>query len=238
MKVAVCISGGIRYPHIGLESIKNISSDDITIFIHTWKVDDTGDFISSLADTQYKELDKTVTNDLSVVNRYPYTILNLEEYSYRKISFENQKRALKFPGQNRDDIGPISMHYSIHAANELKKQYERENNMKFDCVIRMRFDSDFEGKTLDVSKCSDGLYIPEGEDWLGGINDQFALGSSESMDIYSNLINNLESLQDGDYHPESLLRNYLNKQNVKVERFDFCVRINNKIDFRRVMFGE
>jgi len=57
--------------------------------------------------------------------------------------------------------------------------------MKFDCVIRMRFDSDFEGKTLDVSKCSDGLYIPEGEDWLGGINDQFALGSSESMDIYS-----------------------------------------------------
>jgi len=34
------------------------------------------------------------------------------------------------------------------------------------------------------------------------------------------------------------LRNYLNKQNVKVERFDFCVRINNKIDFRRVMFGE
>ena len=84
MKVAVCISGGIRYPYIGLESIKNISSDDITIFIHTWKVDDTGDFISP-ADTQYKELDKTVTNDLSVVNRYPYTILNLEEYSYRKI---------------------------------------------------------------------------------------------------------------------------------------------------------
>ncbi len=153
MKVAVCISGGIRYPHIGLESIKNISSDDITIFIHTWKVDDMGDFISSLADTQYKELDKTVTNDLSTVNQYPYTILNLEEYSYRKISFENQKRALKFSGQIRDDIGPISMHYSIHAANELKKQYERENNMKFDCVIRMRFDSDFEGKTLDVSKC-------------------------------------------------------------------------------------
>jgi len=44
--------------------------------------------------------------------------------------------------------------------------------------------------------------------------------------IYTlNLINNLEFLQDGDYHPESLLRNYLDKQNVKVERFDFCVRI-------------
>ena len=100
MKVAVCISGGIRYPHIGLESIKNISSDDITIFIHTWKVDDTGDFISSVADSQYKELDKTVTNDLSVVNQYPYTILNLEDFSYRKIGFENRKRALKFSGPN------------------------------------------------------------------------------------------------------------------------------------------
>ena len=244
MKVAVCISGAIRYPHIGLKSIKNILSDDINIFIHTWKVDDTVDFISSIADSQYKELDKTVTNDLSVVNQYQYTTLNLEDFSYRKIGFENQKSKYKligkikdFSGQIRDDIGPISMHYSIYAANELKKKYERENNMKFDCVIRMRFDSDFEGKILDVSKYSDKIYIPEGEDWFGGINDQFALGSSESMDIYSNLINNLEAIQDCDYHPEIILRNYLNKQNVKVERFDFSVRINNNIDFRRVMLG-
>ena len=239
MNIAVCISGGIRYPHIGLKSLRQIiPNQSISVFIHTWKVNNTQDFIEDIADPQYKELDKTVTNDLSVVNQYPYTSLSLEDYSCRKIRFKNQKRSLNFSGKIRDDLGLISMHYSINAANNLKCKYEQENNMIFDCVVRMRFDSDFEGKILNLSNFTSGVYIPEGEDWLGGINDQFALGSSYDMNIYSNLINNLESLQDCVYHPETLLRAYLDRQRVGVARFDFPVRINNKIDFRRVMFGE
>jgi hypothetical protein len=239
MKIAICISGGIRYPEIGLRSIQNIfPNNDIKIFIHTWKVSNIEDYTKTIHGIQYKEIHKIVDNNLEIVNLYPYTNLLIEDYSEKKIKFEKIFNSLNFSEYVRNDIGPISMHYSIHKSNSLKKQYEIENNFIFDCVIRMRFDSDFEEKVLNVSNYKNGLYIPEGEDWSGGINDQFSLGSSSSMDIYSDFINHLSELQGCLYHPEFLLKIYLEKQSINMHRFDFPVRINNKIDFRKVLFGE
>ena len=130
------------------------------------------------------------------------------------------------------------MLYSIWKSNQLKKDYENENNIVFDRVIRMRFDSDFEGKELNLKKLPECLNIPKGEDWCGGVNDQFALGTSQLMDIYSDLYNNLTNMGAIDYHPESILRDYLNSMQIKLNRFPFNVIINNKIDFRRYWHGE
>jgi hypothetical protein len=41
------------------------------------------------------------------------------------------------------------MYYSIYKSNELKKQYEIENNFKYDYVIRLRMDVQFEYE-LDI----------------------------------------------------------------------------------------
>ena len=61
MKVAICLSGGVRYPHIGLESIKKIfPSSFVKVFIHTWKINNREDFLQTVAGLQYKEQDKTV----------------------------------------------------------------------------------------------------------------------------------------------------------------------------------
>ena len=49
MKIAVCLSGAIRYPHIGLKSIKNIfPNDHVKIFIHTWKISNREEFLKLL----------------------------------------------------------------------------------------------------------------------------------------------------------------------------------------------
>jgi hypothetical protein len=238
MNVAVCFSGGIRYPHIGLESLKKIiPNNNVKIFIHTWKVYDRNLFLDTVHGLEYKEHDNTLNTHYSILESYDYETLLIENFDTIKPLFEQKFQSLKFSKYHRNDIGPMSMHYSIHKSNELKREYERQHNMIFDCVIRMRFDSDFQNKTLDLVNFNNGLFIPEGEDWNGGINDQFALGSSPTIDVYSDVINHLESLQSHSYHPETLLRKYLELKGISVQRFDFPVKINNNIDFRKVMFG-
>lgn len=245
MKIAICLSGGVRYPHIGLESIKKIFPNSfVKIFIHTWKISDRDDFLKTVAGLQYKEQDRTVETQLSFLENYNHEKILVEDYDLKKDEFQQVYDSLNiFPFEEggciipRYDIGPISMHYSIHMSNQLKCQYEKENNIIFDKVIRMRFDSDFEGKDLYVNNLPNCLNIPTGEDWCGGINDQFALGSSLAMDIYSDFYKNMDKIHNSQYHPETMLLRYLEMRNVHINRFDFPVRINNKIDFRKVMFG-
>lgn len=244
MKVAVCISGGIRYPHSGLNSIqKIIPNEGVKIFIHTWKVDDVDSFLQTVSGIQHKEKDKMIETDLSCLQKYNYEKLMIERYDECKIKFEKLLSELKFApatgdrDEPRNDVGPISMHYSIYKANQLKKEYENEHNMLFDWVIRMRTDSDFRTDALDLNTLTEDLNIPSGEDWNDvGINDQFAIGRSHTMDIYSNFYNNIHYTQSSKYYPEVMLCNYLKKVNLIPNRINFPVRINNGIDFRKVWY--
>jgi hypothetical protein len=245
MKVAICLSGGIRYPQIGLESIANIFPNSfVKIFIHTWKITNREGFLKTIAGLQYKEYDKTVETQFDFLQNYQYENLLIEDYESKKEIFAHIYKSLNLlPFQEnsciipRYDVGPISMHYSIYRSNELKTRYENENNMTFDFVIRMRFDSDFEGKKLHLDNIPSLLNIPEGEDWCGGINDQFALGPSDAMNVYSDFYNHIDKIRNVQYHPETMLKNYLDMKNISINRINFPVRINNKIDFRKVMFG-
>ena len=245
MKIAVCISGGIRYPHLGLKSIQKIFPNDyVKIFIHTWKISDREDFLKTLSGLEHKERNNIADTDHSFLENYNYEKLLIENYKNCKNKFEKLFNNLKFvPSTDpedeypRFDVGPISMHYSIHQANELKKQYEVENNITFDWVIRMRTDSDFRYDSLNLNTLTGELNIPSGEDWSDiGINDQFAIGTSHAMNLYSNLYNNFHYTQSSKFYPERLLLNYLKQVDVKIQRIDFPVRINNCIDFRRIWY--
>ena len=242
MKVAVCISGGIRYPHIGLESLKNIiPNEDIKVFIHTWKINDREEFVKTIYDVKNKEEDKTVDTDVSFVEQnYTYESLLVEDYDSKQNYFHDIFSSLEFSEYLRTDVGPISMHYSIYRSNDLKRKYEELHRMTFDRVIRMRFDSNFKGKNLVLDDLNSNVCIPAGDDWCDGINDQFALGTSHGMDLYSNVFwnyHNLQKIGDSKYHPESILKNHLDFYGIIPQRFDFQVQINNGIDWKRVVFG-
>lgn len=261
MNIAVCISGGIRYPHHGLNSIKRIlPNKNIKVFIHTWKVNDIESFKTTLSGIDTKENDKLIENNYGLLDDYNYEKILIEEYENKKPIFEKYKYSLNFiPATDpedtnpRNDIGPISMYYSLYKANELKTNYEIENNIIFDWVIRMRTDSDFKNY-LDLNLMSQDLNIPDGEDWtlspnfVGkdwspinpygkwefGTNDQFAIGRSHIMDIYCNIYHSLRKIEkDTKYYPERILYQHLKKNNIIPNKIDFPVRINNGIDFRR-----
>jgi len=244
MKIAVCISGGVRYPHLGLKSISKIFPNDyIKVFIHTWKIENKNSFLESLSGLQYKEKDKIVETDLSFLENYNYEELLVENYEEKEPLFKELFSTLNFvpatdpKDEPRSDIGPISMHYSIYKANQLKCKYEKENNIIFDWVIRMRTDSDFKYECFDINSLSEDLNIPSGEDWAeNAINDQFAVGKSYAMNAYSSLYKNIHQTQTSKYYPENLLFTHLKNMNIIANRIDFPVRINNGIDFRKVWY--
>jgi hypothetical protein len=243
MKIAVCISGGIRYPHFGLKSIQKIIPNEyVKIFIHTWKIEDIISFLKTIHGLEYKEIEKLCEIDLSFLENYDYEKLLIEKYDTCQEKFKKLFNSLKFfPNSDsinaRNDIGPISMHYSIFKANQLKKEYEEENNIKFDWVIRMRTDSDFKYDVLDLNSFNHDLNIPSGEDWSdNAINDQFAIGRSDAMDLYSNLYNSIHNVQTTEYFSEKLLFTHLNNVNLTSNRINFPVRINNYRDYRRIWY--
>lgn len=244
MKIAVCISGGVRYPHLGLQSIQKIVPNAyVKIFIHTWKIENKDSFLNTVSGLEYKESDKTVETDLSFLDQYNYEKLLVETYDECEKKFQKLFDSLKFAEATdehdriRTDVGPISMHYSIQQANELKKQYEEDNNIVFDWVIRMRTDSDFKYDTLDMNSLTEELNIPEGEDWASdSINDQFAIGTSHAMNLYSSLYKNIHFTQSSKYYPETIFCLHLKNMNLVPSRVHFPVRINNGIDFRKVWY--
>jgi hypothetical protein len=149
MNVAICISGSVRYPELGLSSIKNIyPNENIKIFIHTWNNVKNKEFLNTLFRLKCKEIPEMVKVDLNCIKKYQYEKLIIEDYKEKHKEFVEIYKSLKFKEYLRNDVGIISMHYSIYKSNQLKCDYEKEHNMLFDRVVRMRFDSDFESKVL------------------------------------------------------------------------------------------
>ena len=221
MKIAVCFSGAFRKPEYGLESLKLIRpNDDIKVFAHTWlNLKTDKDYINA-------EMDQ---NEFSLIEKFNFETLVVEDYKSSIVHFKKMYNFFNFQTHEispRTDLGIISMFYSIYQSNSLKRKYEIKNQMKFDKVIRIRFDSNFENKILDLENIDGDLCIPSGEDWFG-INDRFSLGSSETMDVYCDIYNSFSLIRHIPYHPETMLNEFLKIRRIEPKRFDFNVSISS-----------
>jgi len=87
----------------------------------------------------------------------------------------------------------------------LLEEYIHKENVRYDCVISLRVDCVFHSKFNIVDLEDNTIYIPNGNDWLGGINDQIAYGKMDVMKKY-NSINPVYLLENGLSipHPENL----------------------------------
>jgi hypothetical protein len=234
MKIAICLSGGIKFPQHSLDSINNIlPNDNVKIFIHSWQIDskDKKKFVESSWTGVHHQDELFAHSTLGIVKNLS-THFDVVDYVYENFAdksplFSDIFNSLKWVKYERNDFGIISMYYSLFQSNLLKKKYEKENNMKFEKVVRMRFDSNFFGKKINLESFIEPLNIPIGRDFTG-INDQFAVCSSSHMDIYSNVFSELSKTVDAKYHPESILKKHLENYGILPWRFPFHVGINNK----------
>ena len=102
-------------------------------------------------------------------------------YKPKKKVFEKQ---ITFDEDNVKRHSIESRWYSTLQVNNLKKEYEKENNFKYDAVMCSRFDVGI-FKPFVFSKYEmNGLYLPKsGDDFNGRVLDYWYVGSSEHMDI-------------------------------------------------------
>lgn len=213
MKVAVLLSGQFRNSY---EEYKSIKENLIDIYNADVFINYTYDNIIGI-------------NPIELINLYnpkniqftqlPDTIINMVN------SVSNYSKA-----DESNTLSIFSMWYGIKKTNELKVNYELENNFKYDIVIRTRFDTELVNR-VELKLVWNSIFIPIGSDHRGGYNDLFAYGSSNTMDYYCSTFDNLiQYIKDGELiHPECLLKHHLDKHNFTFIRTNIPLKLRGRL---------
>jgi len=243
MKIAICISGQPRHYEIGYVSFTKaiLNRYHPDVFIHTW-------FDKKRVWESYDRSDPANRRELTENIIYPNIPRGIKKlYKPKAFIHEPQKQF------NLDDskfnlaphsITPFRLYsqkYSIKKANDLKMEYENKNNFKYDWVIRSRFDLDYDLINLDLNQYnkkyiySNGVEYKVKIDTNHGMDDCFAVGSSENIDIYSNLYVYLEKylLKDKlNVASEGLTYHHLLENNIKVHYDTYGITFIGDKDWR------
>jgi hypothetical protein len=220
MKIALCLSGYLRsfkecYPSI-LENV--IQDHDVDIFIHTydkmgeskgWKHTQTGEILNEPVRENPIELGyaefRPIYNeliDLNFLQNIPQVkVVAVERLQDIKYKFKNLVGNVSI-FSNIDEIACIL--YKICECNNLRKQYELENHITYDLVIRTRGDQIFTKKinyNFPKEKILVNAYPWGDQDYIindGGedvcVSDRFAVGTPDNIDYLSDLYLHLNEL--------------------------------------------
>jgi hypothetical protein len=109
-----------------------------------------------------------------------------------------------------------------------------ETLKKYDIIARIRTDFKFLSPVLLKNTTWDKIYIPQGHDHRGGINDRFAIGPENMMNLYLNRydfwMEKQEHINNYSTHAELNLKIYLEYLGIPVGRipFSYCLRRPNE----------
>lgn len=157
VKIAVLLSGHIRHNSVK-DSLKLLSGFDYDVFIHTWDNMGFKGRETNLNDSvDYQQIERTV---LSFPNVRKYKIENNKQFinGIRDcgVTYYNYSSPEKFIK---------SQLYSINQSYEIFENYYKENDITYDVVIKLRFDTPFtlfslDMGTVDVIKNNKIIYTP------------------------------------------------------------------------------
>lgn len=224
MKIALCLSGHLRT----FEQTQNSLSQFILkkynpdIFIHTW------DKLGFACNYKSDRFLHDTSNKLSQIERLyrPKKIIVESSKFIEQLKLEADEYAPHLKHAPKHVGHMASMFYKIYACNELRKNFELENNCKYDCIIRSRPDLMF-SKQLYLPNLEDNaVWIPQFISGDGWYTDQFAVANSDSMDLYSSLYFDMQEyfLAKGEFYPEKFMFWALNKK-LKVKFIDINFHI-------------
>jgi hypothetical protein len=228
MKIALLFAGQPRYLDEGYELLydKILSKYDADCFVHTWWDEELSgkklEFYPTLTYNRTYFYKKNVLE----------TIMSL--YKPKAMMYQKQKDFKIFPANYGlgNAISPYSQAFSVMKVNELKNQYSTSSNTSYDLVIRCRFDCDLIKFNINLEEYIETPFIHtkvgfHSQDNYEYITDQFAISSSNVMDIYCNLYNKIEKyynegIADTKHSmtPENLITYHLNSENIKYKNID------------------
>ncbi|MDC1151165.1 hypothetical protein OAS95_01175 [Pelagibacteraceae bacterium] len=217
MKVAVLITGqpisGIKNSSHIINTI--IAPNNADVFMHMWYDKDSpiGEKSDKSRECSFDEdIDKQLLDiykpkayciekqRFSQFENYDGTYYKLpEKYLNNYCDMPGNKELTRKEIENRIiKYTHLSQFYSVFKCNMLKEEYSIENNVLYDCVIKIRYDTKL-GFKLDCSNIDidmNNLYYMNLGHKDNIISDWFNMGNSMIMNIYSSVFLNLKYLND------------------------------------------
>jgi len=196
MRTALCISGLPRHVEKAFPNIKAnlIDPNQPDIFIHTWMwvpgieslsfyeaVKRTG-HIRRLVCSHYNPVDSDFVNQIPFAN-YAWPLDRMLEPTAgyaRSYTRENFITML------------YSSWYSVQQANLLKELYQRRHGFTYDCIIRARFDIDYNMPVVVADRPMDKIYLSNLPRPSEMLCDRFAFGPNDLMNAYASAFNLLD----------------------------------------------
>jgi hypothetical protein len=229
MKIALCISGQPRSLVGGCALMKKFLIEPSSIediFVHLW-YDPSMDgkpFNSSQPHLQNKigtwlpGSDQYVKDQLNPTRMLIEPQASMEEFSHLE----------DVPGR-ANQKALASMFCSVTKANNLRKDYEIKNNVKYDIVVRSRIDHTYykpvDVRTFFKEADKDCVYVPQNHQYMrdhhylianSGLNyasmsETFIFASPENMDKVCEVFPNFEKIYE-DIYPENFAEQYIGYQ--------------------------
>ena len=209
MKIALCISGQPRMWEKGFEyHYKNIiKGNDVTVFLHSWEM--PGEEMQKIS-AKYEAVNFVTS---------PNPTVDLSKYTNTPPPSPNWK-------VKDGRMSTYAQMFAIKECMQSKSDYEAYHDMKFDWVVRSRFDFAINARipfeTLNPNK----LYIPNcrmspNRDFG---NDQFAFSSSENMDKYADAYNHIDEFYNSgvQYMMEDFMSANWKRNNLVGENLVYC----------------
>lgn len=221
MKVAVCLSGHSRNLLQYTENFSKFIIDPYKpdIFLSLWETDGwrlEGPLTKH--DPDYKGFDFfTSQTDFDLLCKYlkPKKVIYEKWGEMEKFFMEKSLEIAHLaPPPHHRPSNVLSMYYKIKNCNQLKCEFEEENNFKYDVVIRTRADTVYQRELLTTNLLKwikDGYIITPSEFSYNGTGDIITIGNSEVIDIFSSLFDNIPNLADRqiDMNPHVVLKHFL-----------------------------
>jgi len=156
---------------------------------------------------------------------------NIKQYINKTLNPKKIKYVQDFKKDDNNlvSIGTLSMYNKIYLANQLKKDYENENNFIYDYVIRIRPDLIIKESLPNYifTENKNIIYFPYISKIFSyyGYPDFFAISNSKLMDIYADIFKYLLDNTNKCNVSETLLYKYLNTNNVKCEIINYPIQL-------------
>jgi hypothetical protein len=153
----------------------------------------------------------------------------LPDLSYQKSKYKYQDYQLD--GENDTKL----IYYQLkqfQSVFNLVKEYEKDNNMTFDYVMRLRPDLEF--KSIFNWNLFEGSIITPSEDHFRGYNDRFAVGPRNLMEVYMNRLGYWMSENDDinfTTQNEVNLKHHLDNHNILVNKIPIDLQYIRYNDF-------
>ena len=147
LKIALLISGHIRQNQIK-ESLSMLYPYNFDVFIHTWDNFGNKGTETNLNDTT--NVESVISHIKTIPNVKKYKIENNSNYitNLEKVDFD-------YVNYSSPENFIISQLYSINQTYQLLEEYSNSEDIKYDVVIRCRFDCYFTKFELDIKTVKD-----------------------------------------------------------------------------------